>query len=463
MKKHFSRKLNKVKFNSTHIVIYGFLAAIFIGTLILMLPFCSSSGQWTDFLTALFTATTSTCVTGLVVVPTYAYWSFAGKVVILIMIQLGGLGIICIAMGVLMLVGKRITLKERRLIQESYNLDSGQGVIKHIRAIFIGTFSVEFIGAMLYAIRFIPKFGVARGIWYSVFHSVSAFCNAGLDVLGENSLIPYQNDVLINLTTIFLIVAGGIGFIVWWDILKLYRMVRYEGIPVRKIPERMSLHSKLAITVTAVLLLGGAILTFVFEYSNPETLGNLEPGNKILVSLFQSVTLRTAGFCTIDQSGFRNASFIIFCFLMLIGGSPMGTAGGIKTTTVAMIFLEVKSVVRGRNATEAFRRRINRDNIKTALAVGAIAISVLMLAIIALTFTEDASLKKITFEVFSAIGTVGISMGFTSALSTMGKIIIIILMFFGRVGPITIAMALAKRKRIDRHLKDLPEKRIIIG
>ena len=453
----------KVKFNSTRIVIYGFLSVILLGAFILMLPVCSTAGQWTDFLTALFTATTSTCVTGLVVVPTYAYWSVTGKVIILILIQLGGLGIICIATGVLMVVGKRITLKERRLIQESYNLDSGQGIIKHIRAIFVGTFVMEIIGTLLYCIRFIPKFGVVKGLWYSVFHSISAFCNAGLDVLGENSLIPYQSDVLINLTTIFLIVTGGIGFIVWWDILKLYRMVRYEGMPIRKVPERMSLHTKLAMMVTFVLLIGGTILTLIFEYSNPETLGNLSFGNKILVSLFQSVTLRTAGFCTIDQVGFRSASFIIFCLLMLIGGSPMGTAGGIKTTTMALLFLEVKSVVRGKNETEVFRRRINKDNVKTALAVIVIAVSMLMLAIITLTFTEDASLKKITFEAFSAIGTVGISMGFTTELSMLGKVVIIILMFFGRVGPITIAMALAKRKRIDQHLKDLPEKRIIIG
>lgn len=454
---------SKVKFNSTHIVIYGFLSVILLGAFILMLPICSATGQWTDFLTALFTATTSTCVTGLVVVPTYAYWSVTGKVIILILIQLGGLGIICIATGVLMVVGKRITLKERRLIQESYNLDSGQGIIKHIRAIFMGTFVMETIGTLLYCVRFIPKFGMVKGLWYSVFHSVSAFCNAGLDLLGENSLIPYQSDVLVNLTTIFLIVTGGIGFIVWWDILKLYRMVRYEGMPIRKVPERMSLHTKLAMTVTLVLLLGGTILTLIFEYSNPETLGNLSFGNKILASLFQSVTLRTAGFCTIDQMGFQSASFIIFCLLMLIGGSPMGTAGGIKTTTMALLFLEVRSVVRGKNETEAFRRRINKDNVKTALAVIAIAVSMLMLAIIMLTFTEDASLKKITFEVFSAIGTVGITMGLTAELSLLGKVVIITLMFFGRVGPITIAMALAKRKRTDQHLKDLPEKRIIIG
>lgn len=457
------RLLNSVKFNAAQVVIGGFGITVLLGAFILMLPVCSADGTWTDFVTSLFTATTSTCVTGLVVVPTYAHWSLVGKVVILILIQLGGLGIICMVTGVLLIIGKRISLRERKLIQESYNLDSSQGIIKHIKAIFLGTFIMEGIGAGLYSIRFIPEFGVVKGIWYSVFHAVSAFCNAGIDILGENSLIPYQTDVLINLTTILLIVTGGIGFIVWWDFAKVYKMVRYEGLSIKKVWERLALHTKLAVTVTAIMIFGGTILTMIFEYSNPATIGNLSFGNKVLVSLFQSVTLRTAGFCTINQTGFRSASVMIFCLFMLIGGSPMGTAGGIKTTTVAMIFLEVKSVVRGKNETEAFKRRINKDNIKTALAVTIIALSVLFTAIITLTFTEDTSLRNIAYETFSAIGTVGISMNFTASLSTVGKLIIIILMFFGRVGPITMAMALARRKKVDRHVKDLPEKRIMIG
>lgn len=459
MKKNFSN----AKFNSAHMIIYGFLAAILIGTLILMLPVCSASGQWTDFVTALFTATTSTCVTGLVVVPTYAYWSVVGKCVILILIQLGGLGIISIVTGVLIITGKRITLKERKLIQESYSLDTGKGIIRHIRKIFFITFLLEITGAVLYSIKFIPQFGIIKGALYSIFHSVSAFCNAGLDLIGENSFIPYQGDVLINLTTVLLIVSGGIGFIVWWDIGKIFNQVRKKEFPAGKVFERMSLHTKIVLASTLVLIVSGTILTMAFEYSNPNTIGELSFGKKILASLFQSVTLRTAGFCTIDQSGFRSASVIVFCMMMLIGGSPMGTAGGIKTTTVSLIFLEVKSVVRGKNHTEAFKRRINRDNVKTALAVFGIAVTVLVTAIIMLTFTENTSLIKISYEAFSAIGTVGISMNFTSSLSLAGKVIIIVLMFFGRVGPITIALALAKKKRIEQHVKDLPEKRIIIG
>ena len=460
---NFKKMLKETKFNAARIIIVGFLCVIIVGTLMLMLPVSSAKGQWTDFVTALFTATTSTCVTGLVVVPTYAYWSLFGKVVILILIQLGGLGIISIATGVLIIIGKKINLKERRLIQETYNLDTSQGVVLHIIRIFSGTFAVEGIGAILYGFRFIPKYGVAKGVWYSVFHAISAFCNAGIDLLGDSSFMAYKGDVLINITTMFLIVVGGMGFIVWWDILKNINNIRNKKYPLRKFSERLSLHSKIVLTVTAIAIFGGAILTFAFEYNNPETLGTLKTGEKILASFFQSVTLRTAGFCTINQEGLRNASVLLAFFLMLMGGSPMGTAGGIKTTTVALLFLDVKSVVTGKNATEAFKRRINRDNIKNALAVMTMAISILMIAVIALTFTETGSLTKICYEAFSAIGTVGLSMNFTASLSLAGKLIIIVLMFFGRVGPITIVIALARKRRIDQHIKDLPEKKVLIG
>ena len=274
---NFKKMLKETKFNAARIIIVGFLCVIIVGTLMLMLPISSAKGQWTDFVTALFTATTSTCVTGLVVVPTYAYWSLFGKVVIL---QLGGLGIISIATGVLIIIGKKINLKERRLIQESYNLDTSQGVVLHIIRIFSGTFAVEGIGAILYSFRFIPKYGVAKGVWYSVFHAISAFCNAGIDLLGDNSFMAYKGDVLINITTMFLIVVGGIGFIVWWDILKNINNIRNKKYPLQKFSERLSLHSKIVLTVTAIAIFGGAILTFAFEYNNPETLGTLKTGEK---------------------------------------------------------------------------------------------------------------------------------------------------------------------------------------
>lgn len=453
----------KSKFDATRMVIVGFALAILLGTLVLMLPMCSANGQWTDFTTALFTATTSTCVTGLVVVPTFSYWSIVGKIVILILIQLGGLGIICIVTGIMMVIGKKITLKERRLIQDSYNLDSGQGVLGYIRVIFIETFLIEFIGAVLYAIRFIPKYGVLKGIWYSVFHAVSAFCNAGIDLIGGNSLADYQTDWLVLTTTMLLIIFGGIGFIVLWDLEKVLSHVIKKKLPAKKIFERMSLHSKLALSVTGVLIFVGTLVTFVMEYNNPATLGDLSLGNKILNSMFQSVTLRTAGFFSVDQCGFRSATVILFCIFMFIGGSPIGTAGGVKTTTVAMIFVDVMAVIRGKKEAEVFKRKINRENIKTALAVISVAISFLILAIMMLSITENTAMKNVIYEATSAIGTVGLSMNFTAGLSILGRYIIIILMFFGRVGPITIAMALIKRRKLHKLDGDLPERRIMIG
>lgn len=454
---------NKVKFNSTHMIIYGFFGAILFGALILMLPFCSASGEWTDFLTALFTSATSVCVTGLVVVPTYAYWSIAGKIIILILIQLGGLGIICFTIGFLIFTGKRISLKERRLLQESYNLDSSQGIIKNIRSIFAITFLFETVGAVLYSFRFIPVYGPVRGIWYSVFHSVSAFCNAGVDILGDTSLKIFQNDVLINLTTVILILSGSIGFIVWWDLIKIYKKIKYEKLPLGKVIERMTLHTKLALIITFILIVFGTLFLLISEYNNPETIGNVGFGQKLMAAFFQSVSLRTAGFFTVSPTGFRAATYILLCIFMFIGGSPMGTAGGVKTTTFAMVILEVVSVIRGKNNTEVLRRRIDRESVRTALTVVAITMFILAVAMIALTVTEDAPLKQIVFETFSATGTAGASMNFTSNLSVMGRIIVIVLMFQGRVGPVTMAMALANSKKNEQNIKDLPEKKIMIG
>lgn len=456
-------KKTKPMFNTTHLIIYGFAVVILLGTVLLMLPISSAAGQWTSFLDSMFTATTATCVTGLVVVPTYSHWSIFGKCVILTLIQLGGLGVICIAMGFFILIRRRITLKERRLIQDSYNLDNNGGMVKVILSVFRITFTIEGIGAILYSIRFIPEFGVAKGICYSVFHSVSAFCNAGLDLLGETSLSMYYNDVLVNVITMFLIVSGGLGFIVWWELQDvMYSVIRRE-LTINKVVERLSLHSKLALVATIIFIIGGAVIVFIFEYSNADTIGELPFGEKIIVSLFESVTLRTAGFSTIPQTGFRDATFFVMCFLMLVGGSPIGTAGGIKTTTVAILWVEILSVVKGKKAAEVFRRRINRENVRTAISVMAISIFCVIIGIMLLTVTEkDVSLRVIVFEAFSAIATVGLSMDFTAMLSDYGKIIIIIMMFLGRIGPITMAMAFMARRRraLDR---DYPEKRIIIG
>ena len=456
-------KAIKATFNTNLIILNGFLVALLVGTILLMLPVSSASGNGTDFITALFTATTSLCVTGLVVVPTYAYWSIFGKVIILILIQLGGLGIISFTIGFLIIIGKKISLKERKMIQESYNLDSAQGVLKILRKIFGITVKIEGIGAILYSIQFIPEYGIVKGICYSVFHSVSAFCNAGIDIIGNDSLVKYHGNVLVNFTTVMLIICGGIGFIVWLDIGGIISEIRNKKLSPNKFIERMKLHTKLVLITTAILVGGGFLFILLFEYNNPDTLGNMTFGNKCLAALFEAVTLRTAGFITVPQAGFRDGTFMIMCGLMIVGGSPFGTAGGIKTTTLALIFLLTWSTIKGKEDIEVCRRRINKQNVRSAVAIGTIVLSILAVAIMALSFTEDAPLKVITFEAVSALGTVGLSMDFTASLTAIGKLIIIVLMFFGRVGPITIAMAIAGRARKDRKITNYPEKRVMIG
>lgn len=456
-------KAIKATSNTNLIILNGFLVALLVGTILLMLPVSSASGNGTDFITALFTATTSLCVTGLVVVPTYAYWSIFGKVIILILIQLGGLGIISFTIGFLIIIGKKISLKERKMIQESYNLDSAQGVLKILRKIFGITVKIEGIGAILYSIQFIPEYGIVKGICYSVFHSVSAFCNAGIDIIGNDSLVKYHGNVLVNFTTVMLIICGGIGFIVWLDIGGIISEIRNKKLSPNKFIERMKLHTKLVLITTAILVGGGFLFILLFEYNNPDTLGNMTFGNKCLAALFEAVTLRTAGFITVPQAGFRDGTFMIMCGLMIVGGSPFGTAGGIKTTTLALIFLLTWSTIKGKEDIEVCRRRINKQNVRSAVAIGTIVLSILAVAIMALSFTEDAPLKVITFEAVSALGTVGLSMDFTASLTAIGKLIIIVLMFFGRVGPITIAMAMAGRARKDRKITNYPEKRVMIG
>ena len=463
--------------STTRKIAIGFFLIILTGTLLLMLPISSAEGKVTNFVDALFTAATSVCVTGLVTVTTATHWSLFGKIVILILIQLGGLGVICCGIAILMLFGRKINLKDRIMIQESYGIDEGtyrdvslsnkKKKVKRndmlILRILKGTFIIEGIGAVLFSFRFIPDFGVKKGIWYSVFHSVSAFCNAGLDLIGESSLMDYRGDLIVNFTTFFLVVTGGIGFIVWWDIIRVIKRARIAKKYKNMLFKRLSLHSKIAIVTTAVLLVSGAVLFFIFEFNNPDTIGNEPLGNKILISCFQSMTTRTAGFLTILQENLTDASYILTLMLMIVGGSPMGTAGGLKTTTIAMIVVCVWSVVRGKKDTEIFGRRISSDNIRTGIAVVSISIMTLVLAIMTLSIVEPFPLKIIAFESVSAIATVGLGAGMTAGITSIGKLIIIFLMYVGRIGPITMAMAFGAKRSSTLDSIELAEKKIIIG
>ena len=328
MKKH------KLKLSTTQVIMLSFLSVILIGSILLALPISAKSGKAVPYLDALFTATTSTCVTGLVTLPTVTTWSIFGQIVILLLIQIGGLGIITIMTGLAVVLHRKIGLKDSRLISDSFNLTTLSGLVSFVKKVILGTLIVEGIGALLYMTVFIPDFG-AKGIWVSVFNSVSAFCNAGIDIIAENSLCDYALNPFINTVTSLLIVLGGIGYIVWWDVLRVLKNFRKEKLKCLK---RLTLHSKIALSATLVLIFGGAVIIFILEYSNPLTIANYSFFDKIQVSFFQSITTRTAGFATIPQENLTNASAIFCLLLMFIGGSPVGTAGGIKTVTIVVLF-----------------------------------------------------------------------------------------------------------------------------
>ena len=451
-------KNKNFKLSTTQIILLSFLVTILIGSALLALPISSASGKSVPYLDALFTATTSTCVTGLVTLPTVSTWSVFGQVVILILIQIGGLGLITIMSGLMLLLNKKMGISDHLLIQDAFNLNTMSGLAQFVTKVLLGTLIIEGIGAILYMIVFVPKFG-AKGIWISVFNSVSAFCNAGIDIIAENSLCDYATNPLINIVTSMLIVLGGIGYIVWWDVLCVIKSRTQKN---KKIFRHLSLHSKIAITVTTGLIFVGAILIFIFEYSNPLTIGEMSLFDKIQVSFFQSITTRTAGFATIPQENLTNASTSVSVILMLIGGSPVGTAGGVKTVTIAVLVCSSFSTISNKNDATLFGRRISEYSIKKAISVVVMFISICAISSILLMATSNASIIDAIYETVSATATVGLSRNLTSSLNAFGKIIIIITMYFGRVGPISLAVALSKRNESKNVISE-PTEEISIG
>lgn len=455
------KKKKGLLFSTTRMIAFGFLAAILLGTFLLSLPIASKSGGAASFLDALFTATTSTCVTGLSTVVMAEQWSLFGQAVILILIQFGGLGIVTFTTIILLLLGKRISLKDRLLIQEAYNLDTLQGLVRLTLRILKGTLFVEFIGAAFYTIEFVPKYGAARGIWYSVFHAVSAFCNAGIDLLGSDSLVSYRGNVLINFVTMGLIILGGIGFPVWWDILQNIRGIYRSKKRKEHIKIQLRLHTRIVLWTTLTLILGGMALTFFMEYNNPDTLKNLPFKEKLLASCFQSVSLRTAGFATIPQQFFKEGTCLFYVVLMLIGGSPSGTAGGIKTVTMVLIAADILSTVRGYNETEVFQRKIAEHTVKKAYAVAGVSILMLLLLSAGLLAVQGGSFLDSIYEMTSAIATVGLSRNYTGTLNAAGRVIVIIGMYLGRIGPITMALAVNPKNRTKKV--SYPAGKIFVG
>ena len=432
--------------STTQMITLGFLSAIVIGMLLLMLPISSANGQWTNPVDALFTAATSVCVTGLVIVDTYAYWSLFGQVIILFLIQIGGLGIVTLTTSIMVLIGRKVTLRDRLLLEDAYNLNTLSGLVRFMKRVLKGTLFIEGIGAICYSFVFIPRFGFPKGIWVSVFTAISAFCNAGIDIIGPNSLMEYVSHPWMNLVTMLLIITGGIGFIVWWDVLRVAELWHRKEIVKGQIFQRLKLHTKLVLLVSGSLILIGAVAVFVLEYSNPETLGNLSVWGKMQAALFQSVTVRTAGFATISQAGLTDATSLLCMILMFIGGSPVGTAGGVKTTTMAVLLIAALSVARGKEEATVLKRTISRETVRKALAVVMFSFMVVMLAVLTLLTLEQGSFMDVTYETVSAIGTVGLSRSFTTTLDTAGRLIISLCMYLGRVGPISMMIAFTYRK-----------------
>ena len=448
----------KISFSTTHIILISFFIVIIMGSILLSLPISVKNGVNVNFIDALFTATTSTCVTGLVTVPTFSTWSLFGQVIILILIQIGGLGVVAFMAAVMIIINKKMKIKDYQLIQDAFNLNTLSGLKQFIKHVFIGTLIIELIGAILYMFVFVPEYG-SKGIWISIFNSISAFCNAGMDVIGETSLCNYAVNPLVNITTSMLIVLGGLGFIVWWDVLRVFKQFKNKKFKCFK---SLTLHSKIVISSTLVLIFGGAILIFLFEYNNVNTIGNLNIFDKIQVSLFQSITTRTAGFATIPQESLTDQSAVICLILMFIGGSPVGTAGGIKTITIVSLFAVAIASIRNKKEVVLFNRNLSNEITRKAVAVTVMSLTIMIVSTILLSLTIDRSIVDILYETVSATATVGLSRNLTSFLDNIGKIIIIVTMYLGRVGPISLAIAFKSKKESSNIILN-PTEEVSIG
>lgn len=446
------------KLSTTQTVMLSFFLAILAGSILLVLPVSAADGITVSYIDALFTATTSVCVTGLVTMPTVSTWSVFGQAVILFLIQIGGLGIITIMSGMMISFHKKMGIGDRILIQDAFNLNTLSGVVKFVKRVLIGTFVVEGIGALLYMTVFVPEYG-ARGIWISVFNSISAFCNAGIDIIAEDSLCGYALSPMINITTSLLIIIGGIGYVVWWDLLRVLKKIKQQK---WKCFSGLTLHSKIALSVSSVLIVAGMLLFFVFEYNNPLTIGGYSVIDKLQAALFQSVTTRTAGFATIPQQNLTNASAIVSLLLMFIGGSPVGTAGGVKTVTMMVLIASAFATITNKEDVVLFHRTISKSTINKAVAVVSISFLVMFSSTVLLAAVTDASALDIVYETVSATATVGLTRNLTPMLNLWGKVIIIVTMYLGRVGPISLLIAFNTKKEKKNIIKN-PTEEISVG
>ena len=433
-----------------------FLLVILIGSVLLGLPIASRSGESCGAMTAVFTATSATCVTGLSLVDTYSQWSAFGQVVLLGLIQIGGLGYMAFVSVFYFLLRRRIGLRERLVIQQAMALDELEGVVRLVRLMLAGTFLVEGIGALILTFRFLMEYPLKKALWMGVFHAISAFCNAGFDIMGfltpGASLAAFRGDVVVNLTLSALIAIGGLGFFVWNDLIMRLRQKNH----------RLSVHTRLVLWTTGILLFGGTLVILVLEWNNPGTLGGLPVGKKILAAFFQSGTTRTAGFAAVDQGSLTGSGKLASMLLMLVGGSSGSTAGGIKTVSVALLFLMSYSVLRNHRDTVLFGRKIPQQQMASAASIALLVTGLGLVGAMILSSTNGLPLGDCLYESISAICTVGLSTGITAGLNLGSKILLIVYMFFGRVGIMTISFAFMTKIPPDNAIRR-PEARVLIG
>ncbi len=436
----------------------SFFFVIILGSLLLSLPISAADGNKISYIDALFTATTSVCVTGLVTVPTFSTWSIFGQIVILLLIQIGGLGTITVMAGFMIMLHKKMGISDSLLIQDAFNLNNASGLRQFVKKVIFGTFFIEAVGAFLYMTVFVPEFGL-KGIWISLFNSVSAFCNAGLDIISENSLLGYVHNPAVNIVTCILIILGGLGFIVWWDIIKVVKNIKKQK---KRCFKALTLHTKIVLSMTLILIIFGTVMFLVLEYNNPLTMKAFSLPQKIMASFFQSVTTRTAGFATIAQENFTSPSMLVSLLLMFIGGSPVGTAGGIKTVTVAVMIASAYAAVKNSDDITLFNRTVSSAYVKKASVVIAMSFITVFVSTVFLTYFTNAEFSDALYEAVSATATVGLTRNLTSSLNYFGKIIIIATMYFGRIGPVSLALML-NRKNDNKNIIKNPTEDISVG
>ena len=437
-----AEKRRRKALGTSRTIVLVFTAVIALGTLLLLLPVSSRDGCCCGFKTALFTATSSTCVTGLVLCDTWSQWSGFGQFVILALIEIGGLGFMSLASVVIFMTRRKISFQQRILIAESISTDGNGGVMRVQRKLLIGSLLIELAGVIILFIRFLPEFGFSRALKLGIFHSVSAFCNAGFDIMGfktpGGSLEYFANDPVVLITLSLLIIIGGLGFVVWDDMT------------AKRKPKNWSVYTKLVLCTTAALILSGWLLNCLFEWNNPGTMGNMSVSGKLLSGFFQSVTLRTAGFATIDQGSLTQAGKALSCIYMLIGGSSGSTAGGLKTVTFVVLVLFLRSRIKGRNSVDVFKRRIDQDQVMNALVLAIVLAALAFTGGLFVSATSGVEFTDALFETVSALGTVGLTTGITAALSLPSHIMLILFMFFGRVGLLTICIGFLRGNYVEK-------------